>query len=105
MHPLLQFVAYSGYTSAGQTFYLDAFDQLGGSQYTLRPGYDCPETAAYMPVNMQGPYGQQYSYDEAVCFFENSGGDTTWRYRPQPPSCHHFNRDIPTSSFFYCQGT
>ena len=83
--PVLQFGAYSGYTSAGQTFYLDAFDQLGGDQYTLRPGYDCPETAAYMPVNMQGPFGQQYSYDEAVCFFELAGGDTTWRYYPLHP--------------------
>ena len=29
-------VAYSGYSSVGQTYYLDAFDQIGASQYTLR---------------------------------------------------------------------
>ena len=32
---VLQIVAYSGYSTVGQTFYLDAFDQLGASQFSL----------------------------------------------------------------------
>lgn len=32
---MLQIVAYSGHSTVGQTFYLDAFDQLGASQYSL----------------------------------------------------------------------
>lgn len=31
----MQIVAYSGWETIGQTFYLDSFDQLGASQYTL----------------------------------------------------------------------
>ena len=39
-----QFVAYGGYSSVGQTFYMDAFDQIGGSQYTLRHVLHFPPT-------------------------------------------------------------
>ena len=44
-----------------------------------RPGYDCPETATYMPINLMGPFGQQYSYNESVCFFEMTDQATSWR--------------------------
>ena len=42
---VLQFVAYGGYSTVGQTFYMDAFDQIGGSQYTLRHVLHFPPTS------------------------------------------------------------
>ncbi|KAK9792276.1 hypothetical protein WJX73_006852 [Symbiochloris irregularis] len=75
-----QYVFYSGWQTAGQTLTLDATYQIGGSEYPLRPGYDCPETAAYMDVNVMGEWGQMYDYRGAVCFFENDLSTTNWRH-------------------------
>ena len=45
-----------------------------------RPGYDCPETATYMDINLMGEFGKLLHYKGGICMFEDAMSTTTWRH-------------------------
>src|SRR5262245_5330070 len=46
----------------------------------LKPGIDCPQTAAFLSTVFTNDKGEPVTVDNALCVFERSGGDPTWRH-------------------------
>jgi primary-amine oxidase len=53
---------------------------LGYLLSSLRPGVDCPETAAFMDVTLPNDTGGTYVRESGLCVFERPTGDPAWRH-------------------------
>ena len=53
---------------------------LGYLLSSLRPGVDCPETAAFVDVTLPNDTGGTYVRDRGLCIFERPTGDPAWRH-------------------------
>ena len=86
-------VLYQGYLSEMFVPYMDAdygwqtrtyFDTgeygAGALATPLKPGVDCPATAAFLPASFANDKGEPFTTANALCIFERSGGDPIWRH-------------------------
>src|SRR5581483_438588 len=46
----------------------------------LKPGVDCPATAAFLPAVFSDDEGKPFTTPDALCLFERSAGDPIWRH-------------------------
>jgi primary-amine oxidase len=53
---------------------------LGNLLSSLRPGVDCPETAAFIDVTLPDDKGGAYVREAGICVFERPTGDPAWRH-------------------------
>ncbi len=53
---------------------------LGYLLSSLRPGVDCPETAAFIDVTLPNDVGATYVRERGLCIFERPTGDPAWRH-------------------------
>jgi primary-amine oxidase len=53
---------------------------LGYLLSSLRPGVDCPETAAFIDVTLPNDQGGTYVRESGLCVFERPTGDPAWRH-------------------------
>jgi primary-amine oxidase len=53
---------------------------LGYLLSSLRPGVDCPETAAFIDVTLPNDTGSTYVRESGLCVFERPTGDPAWRH-------------------------
>jgi primary-amine oxidase len=53
---------------------------LGYLLSSLRPGVDCPETAAFIDVTLPNDTGGTYVRERGLCVFERPTGDPAWRH-------------------------
>jgi primary-amine oxidase len=53
---------------------------LGYLLSSLRPGVDCPETAAFIDVTLPNDTGGTYVRERGLCIFERPTGDPAWRH-------------------------
>ncbi len=61
--------------------FLDAGEfGLGYLLSSLRPGVDCPETAAFIDITLPNDLGGTYVRDRGLCVFERPTGDPAWRH-------------------------
>ncbi len=73
------------YMDPGPTWSYRAFMDAGefGLGYllsTLRPGVDCPETAAFVDMTLPNDNGGTYVRERGLCVFERPTGDPAWRH-------------------------
>ena len=86
-------VLYQGYLSEMFVPYMDAdygwysrtyFDTgeygAGTMATPLKPGTDCPTTAAFLPTTFGDDKGEPITTPNALCIFERSTGDPIWRH-------------------------
>jgi primary-amine oxidase len=86
-------VLYQGYLSEMFVPYMDAeygwqsrtyFDTgeygAGVLATPLKPGIDCPATAAFLPADFGDEQGEPFTTPNALCVFERGGGDPIWRH-------------------------
>lgn len=89
----LRSVLYQGYLSEMFVPYMDAdygwysrtyFDTgeygAGTMATPLKPGVDCPATAAFMPTTFGDDKGEPITTPNALCIFERGNGDPIWRH-------------------------
>ncbi len=61
--------------------YFDTGEYGAGAQATpLVHGVDCPGSAAFLPATFGNEKGEPYTTPDAMCIFERSTGDPTWRH-------------------------
>ncbi len=61
--------------------FLDAGEfGLGYLLSSMRPGVDCPETAAFIDVTLPNDVGGTYVRERGLCVFERPTGDPAWRH-------------------------
>jgi primary-amine oxidase len=53
---------------------------LGYLLSSLRPGVDCPETAAFIDMTLPNDVGGTYVRERGLCIFERPTGDPAWRH-------------------------
>ncbi len=53
---------------------------LGYLLSSLRPGVDCPETAAFIDMTLPNDIGGTYVRESGLCVFERPTGDPAWRH-------------------------
>ncbi len=53
---------------------------LGYLLSSMRPGVDCPETAAFIDVTLPNDIGGTYVRERGLCIFERPTGDPAWRH-------------------------
>jgi primary-amine oxidase len=53
---------------------------LGYLLSSLRPGVDCPETAAFIDMTLPNDIGGTYVRERGLCVFERPTGDPAWRH-------------------------
>ncbi len=53
---------------------------LGYLLSSLRPGVDCPATAAFIDMTLPNDVGGTYVRDAGLCIFERPTGDPAWRH-------------------------
>eukprot|EP01025_Chloroclados_australasicus_P041422 TRINITY_DN4386_c1_g1_i3.p1 TRINITY_DN4386_c1_g1~~TRINITY_DN4386_c1_g1_i3.p1 ORF type:complete len:942 (+),score=92.97 TRINITY_DN4386_c1_g1_i3:198-3023(+) len=75
-----QYVAYSGFTGAGQVVYFDSNFGMGMTTNALKHGVDCPETAAYFTQTKLYSNGAVWADVDVVCMFEADMAETEWRH-------------------------
>lgn len=75
-----QFVAYGGFSGAGQTVFMDSYYGIGLTSQSLRKGVDCPEVARYFPMSKSHLGGYQDMTEDAVCIFEEDSQTPEWRH-------------------------
>jgi primary-amine oxidase len=86
-------VLYQGYLSEMFVPYMDAdygwysrtyFDSgeygAGTMATPLKPGVDCPATAAFLPTTFGDDNGEPITTPHALCIFERGTGDPIWRH-------------------------
>jgi primary-amine oxidase len=86
-------ILYQGYLSEMFVPYMDAaygwqsrtyFDTgeygAGLLASQLKPGIDCPDTAAFLPAQFSSDRGEPFTTPNALCVFERDGGDPIWRH-------------------------
>jgi primary-amine oxidase len=67
--------------SWGYRAFMDAGEfGLGYLLSSLRPGVDCPETAAFIDVTLPNDTGGTYVRERGLCIFERPTGDPAWRH-------------------------
>ena len=89
----LRSVLYQGYVSEMFVPYMDAdygwysrtyFDTgeygAGTMATPLKPGVDCPATAAFLPTTFGDDKGEPITTPNALCIFERGTGDPIWRH-------------------------
>jgi primary-amine oxidase len=89
----LRSVLYQGYVSEMFVPYMDAdygwysrtyFDTgeygAGTMATPLKPGIDCPATAAFLPTTFGDDKGEPITTPNALCVFERGTGDPIWRH-------------------------
>ena len=89
----LRSVLYQGYVSEMFVPYMDAdygwysrtyFDTgeygAGTMATPLKPGIDCPATAAFLPTTFGDDKGEPITTPNALCIFERGTGDPIWRH-------------------------
>jgi primary-amine oxidase len=89
----LRSVLYQGYVSEMFVPYMDAdygwysrtyFDSgeygAGTMATPLKPGVDCPTTAAFLPTTFGDDKGEPITTPNALCIFERGTGDPIWRH-------------------------
>jgi len=89
----LRSVLYQGYVSEMFVPYMDAdygwysrtyFDTgeygAGTMATPLKPGVDCPGTAAFLPTTFGDDKGEPITTPNALCIFERGTGDPIWRH-------------------------
>jgi primary-amine oxidase len=61
--------------------FLDAGEfGLGYLLSSLRPGIDCPDTAAFIDMTLPNDIGGTYIRERGLCIFERPTGDPAWRH-------------------------
>jgi primary-amine oxidase len=53
---------------------------LGYLLSSLRPGVDCPDTAAFIDARLPNDVGGSYVREAGLCIFERPTGDPAWRH-------------------------
>ena len=53
---------------------------LGYLLSSLRPGVDCPQSAAFIDVTLPNDFGGTYVRESGLCVFERPTGDPAWRH-------------------------
>jgi primary-amine oxidase len=53
---------------------------LGYLLSSLRPGVDCPDTAAFIDMTLPNDVGGTYVRERGLCVFERPTGDPAWRH-------------------------
>jgi primary-amine oxidase len=61
--------------------YFDTGEYGAGTMATpLKPGIDCPATAAFLPTTFGDDKGEPITTPNALCIFERGTGDPIWRH-------------------------
>ncbi len=61
--------------------YMDSGEYgFGVNLSPLRRGLDCPAQAAYLPMTLSDDHGDPLQFPDAVCVYERSIGDPSWRH-------------------------
>jgi primary-amine oxidase len=73
------------YMDPDETWAYRAFMDVGefGLGYllsSLKPGVDCPDTAAFLDVRLPNDLGGSYVREQGFCIFERPTGDPAWRH-------------------------
>eukprot|EP01023_Acetabularia_acetabulum_P004083 TRINITY_DN11717_c1_g1_i1.p1 TRINITY_DN11717_c1_g1~~TRINITY_DN11717_c1_g1_i1.p1 ORF type:complete len:947 (-),score=198.93 TRINITY_DN11717_c1_g1_i1:162-3002(-) len=75
-----QYVAYSGFTGAGQVVYFDSNFGMGMTTNALKHGLDCPESAIYFTQTKLYSNGAVWADVDVICMFEADMAETEWRH-------------------------